>query len=288
MTISALTAWDTVWRGCAAYSAAGATVVDGDRIRWFATGVDYEGLNGVFVAPGTPAVLVSGAVRAFDALRVPALWHVAVEPGAPPEPIARQPGVTWYEEEPLLVAPVRRADLPHVDRLSVIPAHGAAGIRTWVRLWSGRDSGPVFDATVRARLGTGPAFVHLLAVLGGEPVGCAAVAVAGRAGEVQHVATDPAVRGRGIGTALTVAAMRALAARGVDTAVLTASPAGAGIYRRLGFRRVGAVRRYLRSPGPTMITRPDGRRNIAVPSSDIAVRGGYPARAWVRRPAMPS
>jgi ribosomal protein S18 acetylase RimI-like enzyme len=283
----ALTAWDTVWRGCAAYSAAGATVMHGERIRWFATGVDYEGLNGVFVAPGTPVVPVPAAARTFDALGVPALWHVAVAPGTPPatQPIA---GLTWYEAEPLLVAPVGRVDLPHVDRLSVIPAQGVAGVRTWVRLWSGRDSGPVFDATVRARVGAGAAFTHLLAVLAGEPVGCAAVTVAGRTGEVQHVATDPAVRGRGIGTTLTAAALRALAARGVDTAVLTASPAGAAIYRRFGFRQVGEIRRYLRSPAPTMITRPDGGRNITASSSDIAEGGGYPARAWVQRPAMPS
>jgi ribosomal protein S18 acetylase RimI-like enzyme len=99
------------------------------------------------------------------------------------------------------------------------------------------------------------------------------------------------MRRKGIGTALTVAALRVIAAR-VGTAVLTSSPDGLRIYRRLGFQQVGTVRRYLWSPGDpanaVMITRPDGGRNIAVPSSDVGVRSGYPARAWVERPVMPS
>ncbi len=286
-------AWDTLWLGCAAYSTAGATVVHGDRIRWFATGVGYEGLNGVFVAPGTPAVPVEDALRTFHQLGVPALWHVGVDGRAPgPEPIARHPGVSWYEEEPLLVARLGRAELPHVDRLSIIPAQGVEGIRTWVRLWSGRGAGPVFEATVRARLAVGAAFVHLLAVLAGTPVGCAAAFVGPVAGEVQHIVTVPTVRGKGIGTALTVAAMRAIEARGVDTAVLTSSPDGLRIYRGLGFTQVGSVRRFLWSPPggarPDVITHPAGTRNIAVPSSDVSVRGGYPSsRAGTGPPLCP-
>lgn len=268
-------AWDTLWQGCAAYRAAGATVVHSHQVRWFATGVDYEGLNGVFVAPGTPAVPVQDALRTFHRLGVPALWHVGVDrPTAPDaEPIARQPGISWYEEEPLLVARVGRVAVPHVERLSIVPAQGVAGVRAWVRLWSGRDAGPVFEATVRARLGAGAAFVHLLALLAGTPVGCAAAFVGPVAGEVQHVLTVPAVRGKGIGTALTVAAMRAIEARGVDTAVLTSSPDGLRIYQRLGFTQVGSVHRYLWSPTagerPGVITRPAGTRNIAVPSNDV-------------------
>jgi ribosomal protein S18 acetylase RimI-like enzyme len=135
-----------------------------------------------------------------------------------------------------------------VDGLTILPAHGVAGLGAWVRMWSGLTHGPVFDGTVRARLDAGPAFTHLLALLGGEPVGCAAAFVGDGGGEVQHVVTLPAVRRSGIGTALTVAALRTVAARGAATAVLTSSPAGLRIYQRLGFRRVGWVRRYLWSP----------------------------------------
>jgi ribosomal protein S18 acetylase RimI-like enzyme len=288
-------AWDVLWQGCAAYSGAGATVVDDDRIRWFATGVGYEGLNGVFVGPGTPAVPVEDALRTFQRTRVPALWHIGVDGDQPPaaEPIAWQPGVSWYEEEPLMVAPVGRYELPGVAGLSVFAVHDRPGVAEWVRVWSGRQGGAVFDATVAARLGAGRAFTHLLAVLGGVPVGCAAVFTGpGSAGEVQHVVTTAGVRGRGVGTALTVAALRTMGARGCDTAVLTSSPDGLRLYQRLGFRAVGRIRRYLWSPddvgNAAVITRPDGARNIAAPANDVGGRGGYPAHAWVQRPAMPS
>jgi ribosomal protein S18 acetylase RimI-like enzyme len=248
--------------------------------------VGYEGLNGVFISPGTAAVPVEDAIRTFQRLRVPALWHVGVagEPAA--EPIARCPGVSWYEEEPLMVAPVGRPEMPTVDRLSIIPVRDTDGLRAWVQVWSGQGPGPALDTTVRARAGAGTSFTHLLALLGGVPVGCAAAFVGAQGdrpqgGEVQHVLTVPGARRRGIGTALTVAALRAIGARGLDTAVLTSSPEGLRIYRRLGFVQVGRMRRYLWSPSAadnaSMITRPDGTRNIAVPSSDVTGRGGYPA-----------
>lgn len=183
---------------------------------------------------------------------VPALWHVAVDGDRPlpvgAEPVVRQPDVSFYEEEPLLVTHVNRYRLPAVDGLSIMPVTGEAGLREWVRLWSGRESGSVFEDTVRAR--SAPGFTHLLAVLGGVPVGCAATFTHGEWGEVQHVLTVPALRHRGIGTALTVSALRAIRAHGGRTAVLTSSPDGLRIYRGLGFRQVGRVRRYLWSPPP--------------------------------------
>jgi hypothetical protein len=182
----ALFAWDVVWQGCAAYSAAGATVVEDDPCRWFATGVHYEGLNGVFVHPGSPAEPVEDAIRTFQRLGVPALWHIVV-PGDEPqaaEPIAALPGMSWYEEEPLMVASVGRYQQPTVDGLSIFAVHDEPGVAAWVRVWSGREDEPWSASTVRARAGVGAAFVHLLAVLAGVPVGCAAVFLGRDAAEV--------------------------------------------------------------------------------------------------------
>lgn len=246
MKTGALAAWDVLWQGCAAYSVVGATVVQRDRIRWFATGVGYEGLNGVFIAPGTPAEPVEDALRTFHDLRVPALWHVGV--AEPDEPVMRIPGLSWYEEEPLMVARIGRYELPRVPGLSVFVA-GEPGIPEWVRIWSGgQASGRVFQGLVAARAGARSRFVHVVAVLAGEPVGCAAVFLGAAAAEVQHVVTVPEHRGAGIGTAMVVATLRTAAASGLDTAVLTSSPQGLRIYQRLGFRPVGRIRRYLWSP----------------------------------------
>jgi ribosomal protein S18 acetylase RimI-like enzyme len=56
-----------------------------------------------------------------------------------------------------------------------------------------------------------------------------------------HVDVVPESRGRGIGTAVTLAALSAARAAGVNRAVLTATEPGARLYRGLGFEVVGEV-----------------------------------------------
>ena len=58
---------------------------------------------------------------------------------------------------------------------------------------------------------------------------------------VAGVATLPAYRRRGIGTAITAVALQAAAEAGAREAFLDSSPAGVGIYRRLGFAEIGPV-----------------------------------------------
>lgn len=62
---------------------------------------------------------------------------------------------------------------------------------------------------------------------------------------VFFVNTDPSWRGRGVGTAMTAAALRAAAAAGAERACLDASALGLSIYQRLGFASVGAVTQYV-------------------------------------------
>ncbi|TVP71327.1 MAG: GNAT family N-acetyltransferase [Nitriliruptor sp.] len=52
---------------------------------------------------------------------------------------------------------------------------------------------------------------------------------------LRPIATRRDHRGRGVGTALTAAALAEAAQQGYDTAVLEPSPSGAHIYRRMGF-----------------------------------------------------
>ncbi|HEY1518748.1 MAG TPA: GNAT family N-acetyltransferase [Solirubrobacteraceae bacterium] len=64
---------------------------------------------------------------------------------------------------------------------------------------------------------------------------------------VLFVNTDPGWRGRGIGTAMTAAALRAARESGARRASLDSSDAGARIYRRIGFESLGGTTRYLRA-----------------------------------------
>jgi GNAT superfamily N-acetyltransferase len=81
-----------------------------------------------------------------------------------------------------------------------------------------------------------PGVSLLFAELDGAGVGTAASIATGRVNNVGAVAVLPSFRGRGIASALAEAA--AAVAPGVP-ATLSATPAGHGVYRRLGFLDVG-------------------------------------------------
>lgn len=82
----------------------------------------------------------------------------------------------------------------------------------------------------------------------GALVSCAELFTGSGVAGIYAVATDEAMRGRGYGRALTLAAVQAGRAEGLRTSVLMASDLGESVYRRIGFREVGTIR-FLRWPG---------------------------------------
>lgn len=71
--------------------------------------------------------------------------------------------------------------------------------------------------------------------------------VFGEYARVFFVNTDPDWRRRGIGSAMTVEALRAAASSGARRAVLDATDSGASVYTRLGFEAAGRFVRYSRA-----------------------------------------
>lgn len=100
---------------------------------------------------------------------------------------------------------------------------------------------------------TAPSFVDredvdlFLGYLDGSPVGTSVAVSSARAGGVVNVLTREEARGRGVGTAMTWAAVQAGAARGHDSAVLQATVMGLPVYRAMGFE---TVTEYVEFVGP--------------------------------------
>jgi GNAT superfamily N-acetyltransferase len=79
---------------------------------------------------------------------------------------------------------------------------------------------------------------HFLARWQGEPCAISTLLCAQLAAGIYHVTTLPAYRSRGLGRALTLAAMYCADEIGYSSAVLFATPAGYPLYRELGFQTV--------------------------------------------------
>lgn len=98
---------------------------------------------------------------------------------------------------------------------------------------------------------TAPSFVGrgdvdlFVGYLDGAPVATSVAVSSVRAGGVVNVLTQEEARGRGVGTALTWAAVQACAARGHNTVVLQATPMGLPVYRSMRFQTVTEYVEYV-------------------------------------------
>lgn len=186
-------------------------------------------------ATRTPAARVADVAGALGGLRRAvtvrdtfARLDLAPHGFAPDEPepwMVREPGSLAVDPVPGLV--VARATTPAAvlafERTTVV---GGGGL-------PGHVDGAIHPAAATAATADLHAFVGRI---DGEPVATALAAVAPDALSIGAVTTLPAWRRRGIGAAVTAAAVAAAPDR---PATLTATPLGEPVYRRLGFRTVG-------------------------------------------------
>jgi GNAT superfamily N-acetyltransferase len=138
--------------------------------------------------------------------------------------------------------------------VSVNAVEDVPTLRVWSRvLCHAFAAPPTFgDAftELAAAIGLGAAspFRHFLARAGGEPAAtCSVFFGAGVAG-IYDVATLPERRKRGLGTAVTRAALAEARARGYRVAILQSSALGAGVYRSLGFHDVCGIGQHVWAP----------------------------------------
>jgi len=185
------------------------------QVVWFSTGRrSLTRLNGVLrLVAGRPAELrrvAAPILDAFLAQNLPFLWAAWPPNGAP--------GLADFLNATGL--PLVHAVMPgmarHLDDLP--PVAPPAGVEI-VRVQTEQDQADWLD-------------VHMAGFE--EPAALYAPLVAG----IYHVTTLPADRGRGLGKALTLAAMHAARAAGYADAFLAATPSGFPLYQRLGFETV--------------------------------------------------
>ena len=227
--------------------AAGAEERDDGGVRWVIGNCPIDYHNAVVAADLSPEEadgVIEASLGRMRALGVPGSWHVG--PSARPTDLGERLLAHGFEYggDDIGMA-VDLAALP--EGVAAPEGFAAEEVRTeddlaaWIRtLGSGFGEGPVeaeWVGSVYRRLGHagGGPLRHFLGQLDGEPVATVTLFLGAGVVGVYFVFTVEGARRRGIGAAVTVAALREARRLGYRLGVLGSSEMGYGVYRRLGF-----------------------------------------------------
>jgi ribosomal protein S18 acetylase RimI-like enzyme len=221
---------------------------DGD-LRWFHTGLGDYYLNSVLttrLADDEADAVIEERLADLSSRGVPfASW---VMPSAAPVDLAERLAARGLAGDAAWPAMAVAADAivepPPVEGLEIRRITTREELDDYIGVFAPilSPSQAFTDFLVRAteRIGFGEDAPeeHFIGLVHGEPVATASLVTAGGAAGIYNVTIVEAARGRGIGAAITAAAVRHGAARGFTTATLQASVMGRPVYERLGFEFV--------------------------------------------------
>lgn len=228
-------------------------------ILWFETDVPLDFFNGVLLTdldPGTLPGAIDLVLSHFQQRHLPFHWYIG--PSSRPTDfghLLQARGITHEEDEPGMAVDLfaLNEEIPVSSSLTIHPVITDELLQQWVGVWGCTAPEEVIwqfftvysglhldlDSPLRLYLGT----------LDGKPVATVGLFFGGGVASVKHVATLPHLRQQGIGAAMTLMAAREARTLGYRIGILTASPMGINIYRRLGFREYCTCSTYQWNPG---------------------------------------
>jgi ribosomal protein S18 acetylase RimI-like enzyme len=178
--------------------------------------------------------------------------------GHPLEAELRKAAWRVFEDEPALVLPITSRPPPLPVGFEVRPVRDADGRRDLAQVCATGFGSPTAEGVIElgpdaiddlvpsVACALDSAVALLVGYDGVTPVASAVLFVVGRIAGIAGVATIPAYRRRGLGTALTWAAVREGAERGCTCATLAALGASFDMYRKMGFIHVCNHRAYVK------------------------------------------
>lgn len=165
---------------------------------------------------------------------------VESETAGPVEEALRARGWQLDEEEPALVLAAIPVGPPPPPELTIRPVTTGEAFADFMALsGTARRWIPSLSAAMD------PAVALFIGYRDDDAVATARLACYGAVGEINGVVTAPAYRRRGLGTAMTWAAIAEGARRGCTAITLTASAMGYPVYLRMGFVPVCTYRTYV-------------------------------------------
>lgn len=231
---------------------------NGDKLAWVVTGIAEPFYNAVVrtrLAEAEADAAIARVLALFRRRRVPALWWVL--PSSEPWDLGARldaQGMMYRGEGPGMAAELAALpdDAPKLPGFTVERVHDVVSLMEWMRTNEAAYGATAerVDLTyvqLESTLGFGPErpYQRYLGRLNGLPVATSALFLGAGVAGLYGVGSLPEGRGRGVGTALSLAALREARTLGYHVAVLESSPLGYSMYRRLGFREICRLRSYI-------------------------------------------
>lgn len=231
---------------------------DDGTCRWTTSDLPFPLFNSVFHArlDGSADEVIEARVRDCRGRRAAMLWWTG--PSSTPADLGNRLTERGFMLEPAygMCADLEGAltDVSTDRDVRVDAVEEEATLAAWCRVLCSAFGAPQAfgdafgDVAIAIGLGRESVFRHFLARVNGEPAATGSLFLGAGVAGIYDVATVPERRRRGLGAAVTRAAMTAARERGCRTAILHASSAGAGLYRSLGFVDVCAIGQHVWVP----------------------------------------
>ncbi|MGH2516268.1 MAG: GNAT family N-acetyltransferase [Ktedonobacterales bacterium] len=239
---------------------AGWEIHDEGDIVWYRSGRRKPLANGVVrmrLNPETADAKIAITLAHFTDHSLPAAWFAgpAHRPADLGERLEAQ-GLRLVSTEPGMAVDLRslRVDLLVPATLTVERMRDVDTLAVWLRTYRAGEDVPtdappiLMESCVPRQFADDEPMRLFLARLDGAPVATAQLLLAAGVAGIYGVATVPEVRRRGIGAAVTRAALHDARALGYRVGVLHATEMGYSVYRGLGFAEYGAFSLYAWRP----------------------------------------
>jgi len=223
------------------------------RVEAIATGVESAFFNMALVLD--PAANPADVIAAADWVEgrgLPVSIHVRDDVGPDVEASLRERGfhAEAWSTPVMVLEPIPTVPVPNLDGVTL----RAGGAELNDDLHAALESGDAFRRMFGPALLSDPSVRIAIAYLRGEPVAAAVAIRSGVVAGIYVVWTQERARRRGIGRAVTWAAIEAgRRAWNVTIAILQSSEMGLPVYRSMGFEEVARYAAYLKLPAASPV-----------------------------------